>query len=595
MRLQAARRPRSPPTCGRTPPRWPRRCSSRCSAPGQPDLTAAAEAVARRRLGHARCRPWPRWPGASGGTRGPERSRGAGVEPGRARCAACSPAARSATRRWSSPASGSAAIRSNIPLRPRLALRPALPRRRATSMIDFGDDELTAGRPHPMIDPTLRLERLAAEAADPATAVLLLDVVLGHGAHPDPAAELAPGDRGAAPARDGRSCRRRLADRHRRRPAGTGPRRPTALAAAGAHVFAVQRAATRLALRPGRSVTHAPRPAARAARGASPRGRSPPASRCSPTRCARRPCAVTPGRLAAADGRHRGRPRAGRWPTRAAPRPTPWPCERMLAVRAHLVDVVPAGEALGPASPASSCTPGRRSSGTGPRARCAARSSARCSSRGWPTTAEDAGGRWSAAAAFSLEPCHHRGAVGPDGRRGLAVDVGLRARATRRPGSASCCSLNEGLGKVLRYGAYGPEVIDRLRWMSAVLGPLLQAAVRAARAGRRHRDHRPDAADGRRGAQPQPGRHADAAARPAAGDDRVRGSAPADVAEAARVHRRQRPLLPQPRDAGLQARARRRRATSPARPMVVAMARNGTDFGIQVSGTGDAVVHRPRR
>jgi FdrA protein len=43
-----------------------------------------------------------------------------------------------------------------------------------------------------MIDPSLRLERLAAYGTDPRTAVLLLDVVLGHGAHPDPAAELAP-------------------------------------------------------------------------------------------------------------------------------------------------------------------------------------------------------------------------------------------------------------------------------------------------------------------------------------------------------------------------------------------------------------------
>ena len=40
---------------------------------------------------------------------------------------------------------------------------------------------------------------------------------------------------------------------------------------------------------------------------------------------------------------------------------------------------------------------------------------------------------------------------------------------------------SEGLGKVLRYGAFGPEVIDRLRWMSAVLGPLLQRAVRTVR------------------------------------------------------------------------------------------------------------------
>jgi FdrA protein len=59
-------------------------------------------------------------------------------------------------------------------------------------MIDFGDDRLTAGRPHPMIDQSLRLERIAQEGSDPACAVLLLDVVLGYGAHPDPAAELAP-------------------------------------------------------------------------------------------------------------------------------------------------------------------------------------------------------------------------------------------------------------------------------------------------------------------------------------------------------------------------------------------------------------------
>ena len=59
-------------------------------------------------------------------------------------------------------------------------------------MVDFGDDRLTRGRAHPMIDPGLRLERIAAEAADPACAVLLLDVVLGHGAEPDPAGALAP-------------------------------------------------------------------------------------------------------------------------------------------------------------------------------------------------------------------------------------------------------------------------------------------------------------------------------------------------------------------------------------------------------------------
>jgi FdrA protein len=57
---------------------------------------------------------------------------------------------------------------------------------------DFGDDEYTHGRAHPMIDPSLRLEHLAAAARDPTVSVLLLDVVLGYGAHPDPADELAP-------------------------------------------------------------------------------------------------------------------------------------------------------------------------------------------------------------------------------------------------------------------------------------------------------------------------------------------------------------------------------------------------------------------
>ena len=57
---------------------------------------------------------------------------------------------------------------------------------------DFGDDEYTQGRAHPMIDFSLRLEHLAAAARDPAVGVLLLDVVLGYGAHPDPAGELAP-------------------------------------------------------------------------------------------------------------------------------------------------------------------------------------------------------------------------------------------------------------------------------------------------------------------------------------------------------------------------------------------------------------------
>jgi FdrA protein len=87
-------------------------------------------------------------------------------------------------------------VRSNIPLRPEWALEVDGSGRWDTgdahAMVDFGDDRLTQGRPHPMIDPTLREERLLREADDPRVGVILLDVVLGHGSHADPAATLAP-------------------------------------------------------------------------------------------------------------------------------------------------------------------------------------------------------------------------------------------------------------------------------------------------------------------------------------------------------------------------------------------------------------------
>jgi succinyl-CoA synthetase alpha subunit len=57
-------------------------------------------------------------------------------------------------------------------------------------LLDLGDDAYTVGRPHPMIDPTLRNEMLEAALRDDTIGVVLLDVVLGYGAHPDPAADL---------------------------------------------------------------------------------------------------------------------------------------------------------------------------------------------------------------------------------------------------------------------------------------------------------------------------------------------------------------------------------------------------------------------
>lgn len=60
------------------------------------------------------------------------------------------------------------------------------------SIVDLGEDEFTVGRLHPMMDNEMRIRRLMEESKDPEVAVIMLDVVIGYGSHPDPASEIAP-------------------------------------------------------------------------------------------------------------------------------------------------------------------------------------------------------------------------------------------------------------------------------------------------------------------------------------------------------------------------------------------------------------------
>jgi len=81
-------------------------------------------------------------------------------------------------------------VHSNAPLGGAEALDDPL-RSAGHTVVDLGADEFTVGRPHPMIDYSIRTKRIVDEAADAETAVVLLDVVLGYGSNLDPAAELA--------------------------------------------------------------------------------------------------------------------------------------------------------------------------------------------------------------------------------------------------------------------------------------------------------------------------------------------------------------------------------------------------------------------
>ena len=252
---------------------------------GQPDLTAG------RRGGAAPARP--------------RRTGLAGLRQGAPPRAGGTAAARALRRRHPVRRGDADRLRG---ARPGPQQHPALPRarrsdpdlvaRRGHTMVDFGDDALTAGRAHPMIDPTLRLEHLARAAADPDTGVLLLDVVLGHGAEPDPAAAARPGDRGGLPARRGRGRR------HRRRPAG--PRPP------GRRAGRRRRRGPPVQRRrhPPRDRAARPTPARTTDDDSHP-GRRPPAPTCSPT-----PSPPRPSTSPASTG-------ARRCP---APRPTSPPC-----------------------------------------------------------------------------------------------------------------------------------------------------------------------------------------------------------------------------------------------------------------------------
>lgn len=83
-------------------------------------------------------------------------------------------------------------IYSNIPLKPELRLKE-IHKSEMNTCIDLGDDDFTVGKPHPMIDPMGRVDRLPQEAEDEEVAIILMDFVIGYGSHVDPAGEMLPG------------------------------------------------------------------------------------------------------------------------------------------------------------------------------------------------------------------------------------------------------------------------------------------------------------------------------------------------------------------------------------------------------------------
>ena len=257
--------------------------------------------------------------------------------------------------------------------------------------------------------------------------------------------------------------------------------------------------------------------------------------------------------------------------------------QAMLDVQAVLVDVAPASEVLGleAGQVLHAGPPIAWEAATGP---LRGGLMAAAALEGLVDDPEDAVALFERGDAVSLEPCHHRSAVGPMAGV-VSPSMWMFVLEDPASGRRTYCSLNEGLGKVLRYGAYGPEVLERLRWMSAVLGPLLAQAVKATG---------PVDVTGILTQMLQMGDEAHNRNR-AGTLMLLRDLAPAlaessadakDVADTLRFiggndHFFLNLAMPACKLALDAARG------IEGSTMVVAMARNGTEFGIQVAGTGD--------
>lgn len=256
--------------------------------------------------------------------------------------------------------------------------------------------------------------------------------------------------------------------------------------------------------------------------------------------------------------------------------------ERMLAATPHLVDVRPAAEALGMRAGtfyhAGPPLQWERASGPMRGALIGG-----MIFEGLADSPEDAERRL-ASGEVTLDSCHHHGAVGPMAGV-LSPSMWVFEVHDTTQGGTAYCSLNEGLGKVLRYGAYGPEVIDRLRWMSSVLGPVLQQAVRS---------HGPMDVKALIAQMLQMGDEGHNRNRAGSAlflreilRELVTADAPSgDIADVAAFIGGNEHFFLNIGMPGCKVAADAGRNV-PGATVVVAMARNGTDFGIQVSGTGD--------
>lgn len=363
-------------------------------------------------------------------------------------------------------------------------------------VMDLGDDIYTQGRPHPMIDPEVRKNKILEYAADKSTGIILLDIVLGYGSHPNMAKALEPVikealEKAKAENRElyfiGTVCGTKQDPQDYNQTKRT-------LEEAGVLVEDSNAKAVRLALHLiGKDITDAVKVIQPYIEG---KQILPKASEAITTLLNSKPSVINIGVESFSEvvREHGGKAVQYNWKPRAGGNRKLIKILKKLSqlddlneqnervigrfrdAQPFLVDVVPAHTVIpelkekvllhaGPPISYEEMTGPMQGSCIGATLY-----------EGWAETKEEAR-KMLEQGEFTFIPCHHVNTVGPMG--GItSMSMPVLVVENRLSGNTAYCILNEGIGKVLRFGAYSQEVVDRLTWIQHTLGPVLGKALR---------------------------------------------------------------------------------------------------------------------
>ena len=371
-------------------------------------------------------------------------------------------------------------------------------------VIDLGDDVYTQGRPHPMIDPDVRIKMMRDYTAKDTTGVILFDCVLGYGCHPDMASELAPviAECRAAAAAEGREVHFVGTVVGTRHDPQDYDRSIKILEDAGAVMESSNARAVRLALAyKGIDYTEEDRGTVEyTIKDETP---LPEPSEAVMELLTTKPRVINVGvesfndplrNYGAQSVQYNWKPMAGGNKRmihlltelnkiEGIDEANDRICQRFKESQPQLVDVVTAKDVIPELNREKKTLlhagpPIKWENMQGPmRGSCIGAALF----EGWAATEEEALALLEAGEVEFI-PCHHCHAVGPMG--GItSANMAVLVVRNLADDTVAYCTMNEGIGKVLRFGAYSQEVVDRLHWMADELGPVLAKALKLSDGG----------------------------------------------------------------------------------------------------------------